>query len=91
MVVPLDTVTPVVRSALPLGVGGESGVALSVGAGDPVTGAVWGAVVPVLGLDEPVAAGEPPVRPSRATAPQATSGTMMSTAASGIQLRHAGT
>ena len=68
-----------------------SGVALSVGAGDPVTGAVWGAVVPVLGLDEPVAAGEPPVRPSRATAPQATSGTMMSTAASGIQLRHAGT
>ena len=30
VVVPLDTVTPVVRSALPLGVGGESGVALSV-------------------------------------------------------------
>ncbi len=50
-----------------------------------------GPAVVAPALEEPFEEGEPPPFLNRATAPQATSGTMMSTASRGIQLRHAGT
>ena len=88
--VPLCTVMPAVRSALPEESG--SGVSSPPGVEPPseAAGVSGAGAAPVGLLPEPPEVCAAPCL-SRATAPQATSGTTMSTTSSGIQLRHAGT